>query len=123
MTEILYKDEAFAVVGAAMEVHRTLGWGFLENVYQPALAHEFTLRNIPFAQQVRLSVKYKDILAGEYVADFVVYGKIIVEIKALGNLTSGHQAQTLNYLAATGYHLALLINFGSTSLQYHRIIK
>jgi GxxExxY protein len=123
MTEILYKDEAFAVIGAAMEVHRLLGWGFLENVYQTALAHEFTLRNIPFAQQVRLSVQYKDILAGDYAADFVVYGKIIVEIKAIGNLTSSHQAQTLNYLTATGYRLALLINFGSTSLQYHRVIK
>ena len=123
MTELLYKDEAFAVVGAAMEVHRTLGWGFLENVYQAALAHEFMLRDMPFIQQVHLPVKYKEIMAGNYVADFVVYEKIIVEIKAVGNLASNHQAQTLNYLAATGYRLALLINFGSTSLQYRRVIK
>src|SRR3954467_4817471 len=98
MTDLLYKDEAFAVTGAAMEVHRTLGWGFLENVYQIALAHEFTLRNIPFVQQVRLPVTYKEILAGEYLADFVVYEKFIVEIKAVSNMTPSHQAQTLNYL-------------------------
>lgn len=123
MNEFLYKEESFAVIGAAMEVHRSLGWGFLENVYQTALAHEFILRSIPFIQQVRLPITYKDILAGDYVADFVVHEKIIVEIKAIGNLTPSHQAQALNYLAATGYRLALLINFGSTSLQYRRVIK
>jgi GxxExxY protein len=123
MTELFYKDESFVVVGAAMEVHKVLGWGFLENVYQTALAHEFVLRSIPFVQQMRLPVTYKDILAGEYIADFIVYEKFIVEIKAVGNMTSGHQAQSLNYLAATGYRLALLINFGSTSLQYRRVIK
>jgi GxxExxY protein len=123
MADLLYKDEAFAVVGAAIEVHRTLGWGFLENVYQTALAHEFTLRKIPFLQLQRLSIKYKDVLAGDYIADFVVYDKIIVEIKALGSLTSSHQAQTLNYLTATGYRLGLLINFGAASLQHKRVIK
>ena len=123
MVELLFKEEAFAIVGAAMEVHRSLGWGFLESVYQTALAHEFTLRNIPFNQQVHIPVTYKDISVGEYIADFVVYEKIVVEIKAVSNLTSSHQAQTLNYLAATGYRLALLINFGSSSLQYRRVIK
>jgi GxxExxY protein len=123
MADLLYKEESFMVTGAAMEVHRTLGWGFLENIYQAALAHEFTLRSIPFVQQVRLPVDYKGILAGEYIADFVVCEKLIVEIKAVSNMTSGHQAQALNYLAATGYRLALLINFGSTSLQYRRVIK
>jgi GxxExxY protein len=123
MVELLFKEEAFAVVGAAMEVHRSLGWGFLEPVYQTALAHEFTLRNIPFNQQMRIPVLYKGIVAGEYIADFLVYEKIVVEIKAVGNLTSSHQAQTLNYLAATGYRLALLVNFGSSSLQSRRVIK
>ena len=122
MNEFLYKEESFAVIGAAMEVHRTLGWGFLENVYQTALAHEFTLRNIPFIQQVRLPVTYKEILVGEYLADFVVYEKFIVEIKAVSNIIPSHQAQTLNYLAATGYRLALLINFDANSLQYRRVI-
>ena len=123
MTEVLFRDEAFAIVGAAMEVHHTLGWGFLENVYQTALAHEFTLRKIPFVQLQHISIKYKDILAGDYIADFVVYEKIIIEIKAIDALTSSHQAQTLNYLTATGYRLGLLINFGATSLQHRRVIK
>ena len=123
MTDLLYKNEAFAIIGAAMEVHRTLGWGFLENVYQTALAHEFGLREIPFVEQSRLPIDYKGIVAGDYTADFVVYGKIVVEIKAVGSLTSGHQAQTLNYLAATGHRLGILINFGTTSLQYRRVVK
>lgn len=123
MNGILYKEESFAVVGAAMEVHRTLGWGFLENVYQTALAHEFSLRDIPFSQQVRLPIYYKDVFAGEYIADFVVCEKLIVEIKSINSMTPNHQAQALNYLAATGYRLALLINFGTASLQYRRVIK
>ena len=122
MNGILYKEESFAVVGAAMEVHRTLGWGFLENVYQTALAHEFSLRDIPFSQQVRLPIYYKDVFAGEYIADFVVCEKLIVEIKSINSMTPNHQAQALNYLAATGYRLALLINFGTASLQYRRVI-
>jgi len=123
MTELLYRDETFALIGAAMEVHQLLGWGFLENVYQTALAHEFTLRKIPFVQLQRLPIKYKEILAGDYTADFVVHEKIIIEIKAVGSLTPSHQAQTLNYLAATGYRLGLLINFGAHSLQHRRVIK
>jgi GxxExxY protein len=106
-----------------VEVHRPLGWGFLESVYQAAFSHELALRNIPFTSQQEIPVKYKGVLAGEYIADFVVYEKIIIEIKAVSNLTSAHQAQSLNYLAATGYRLALLINFGSSSLQHRRIIK
>jgi GxxExxY protein len=123
MNGLLYKEESFAIVGAAMEVHSNLSWGFLEGVYQIALAHEFSLRNIPFAQQVHLPIYYKDILAGNYVADFVVYDKIIVEIKSTNAILPTHQAQALNYLAATGVRLALLINFGANSLQYRRVIK
>ena len=106
-----------------MEVHRLLGPGFLEAVYQTALAHELELQGIPFEQQKRLTVKYKDLVVGEYIADFVIDGKIIVEIKAVSNLTSSHQAQALNYLAATGYQLAILINFGATSLQQRRVVR
>lgn len=123
MAELIYKEEAYAIIGAAMEVHRTLSWGFLENVYQAALAHELTLRNIPFQQQKHLPVQYKSVSAGDYVADFVVWDKIIVEIKAVGELNSHHHAQTLNYLAATGYKLGLLINFGAASLQHKRVVK
>jgi GxxExxY protein len=123
MTEILFKQLSYRVVGAAMEVHRLLGPGFLEAVYQTALAHEFDLLGIPFEQQKRLTVKYKDVVVGEYIADFVINGKIIVEIKAVSSLTSSHQAQALNYLAATGFQLAILINFGATSLQQRRVVR
>ena len=123
MTELLYKDLTFAVIGAAMEVHRILGPGFLEAVYQVALERELTLRNIPFEKQVRLPVNYKDVVVGEYIADFVIDGKLIVEIKAVSNFNSQHQAQAMHYLAATGCHLALLLNFGTGSLQHRRVIK
>jgi GxxExxY protein len=123
MTEILFKGLSFKVVGAAMEVHRLLGPGFLESVYQSSLEHEFELQGITFKQQKRLTVKYKDIVVGDYIADFVIDEKIIVEIKAVSNLNSSHQAQALNYLAATGYKLAILLNFGATSLQQRRVVR
>ena len=123
MTEILFKGLSYQVVGTAMEVHRLLGSGFLEAVYQTALAHELKLLGIPFEQQKRLTVKYKDVVVGDYIADFDIDEKIIIEIKAVSNLTSSHQAQALNYLAATGYQLAILLNFGATSLQQRRVVR
>ena len=123
MTELLYKELTFAVIGAAMEVHGTLGSGFLEAVYQVALERELTLRGISFEKQVKLPVTYKDVLVGEYFADFIIDGKLIVEIKAVSNLNSQHQAQAMHYLAATGCRLALLPNFGTGSLQHRRVIK
>jgi GxxExxY protein len=123
MAELLYKELTFAVIGAAMEVHRILGPGFLEAVYQTALARELTLRGIQFEQQVRLPVTYKDTLAGEYIADFVIEGKLIVEIKAVSKFNASHQAQAMHYLTATGLRLALLLNFGTGSLEHRRVIK
>ena len=123
MPELLYKEMTFAIIGAAMEVHRILGPGFLEAVYQAALERELTLRGILFEKQVRLPVSYKDILVGEYIADFVVDGKLIVEIKAVSNFNSQHQAQAMHYLAATGCRLSLLLNFGTGSLEHRRVIK
>ncbi len=123
MAEILYKELSFAVVGAAMEVHKLLGGAFLEAVYQRALAHELVLRNIPFGEQKLLPVHYKGQLVGEYRADFVVDGKIIVEIKVASAITSEHESQALNYLAVTGHRLAIIINFGAESLQHKRVIK
>ena len=120
---LLYKKEAFNIIGAAMEVHRELGSGFLEPVYQEALEIEFGKRSIPFMTQERLIISYKGIeLKKEYIADFVCYNNIIVEIKALSTLSTEHQAQILNYLKATGSKLGLLINFGSSSLEYKRLI-
>ena len=123
MAEILYKELSFAIVGAAIEVHKAMGGAFLEAVYQRALAYELTLRKIPFEQQKLLPVYYKGQLVGEYRADFVVDGKIIVEIKAASAITGEHESQALNYLAATGYRLAIILNFGAASLQHKRIVK
>ena len=123
MVELLYKELTFAVIGAAMEVHKILGPGFLEAVYQSALARELILRGIPLEQQVRLPVSYKGVIVGEYIADFIIDGKLIVEIKAVSNFNSQHQAQAMHYLAATGCRLALLLNFGTGSLEHRRVIK
>ncbi len=120
---LIYKKEAFEIIGAAMEVHRVLGCGFLEAVYHEALAIEFNKRKIPFEQEKIINIYYNNqILKKYYVADFVCYNKIIVEIKALSELTSDHQSQIINYLKATKLKLGLLINFGSKSLEYQRII-
>lgn len=122
MAEFLYKELTFAIIGAAMEVHKTLGGGFLEAVYQKSLTHELRLRKIPFEEQVHLPVHYKGELVGEYIADFIIDGKVIVEIKAASTLNDAHVAQTIHYLAATGNKVALLINFGSKSLQHRRLV-
>ncbi len=123
MAELLYKELTFAVIGAAMEVHKILGPGFLEAVYQLALERELTLRNIPFERQVHLPVTYKNVLCGEYIADLIVDGKLIVEIKAVSRFAPNHQAQATHYLTATGLRLALLLNFGTGSLEHRRVIK
>ena len=123
MTTILFKELSYAVVGAAMEVHRVLGPGFLESVYEAALAHELTLRGISFEQQKGLPVQYKGQPVGEYVADLVVDGQIILELKAVSRITPAHEAQAHNYLAATGLRLAIILNFGGASLQQKRILR
>jgi len=123
MTKILFKELSYKIIGAAMEVHRILGPGFLEAVYEAALAHELTLRGIPFERQKELPVYYKGQLVGHYVADFVVDGQIILELKAVSALTKAHEAQAHNYLAATGLSLAILLNFGAESLQQKRIVR
>ncbi len=123
MVEILFKELSYAIIGAAMEVHRALGGGFLEAVYQAALAYELKLRNIPFEEQVHLPVYYKGQLVGEYIADFVIDGKIILEIKAVSEIKEAHRAQAINYLAATGFELAILLNFGAAKLQHERLVR
>lgn len=121
---LLYAKEAFEIIGAAMEVHRILGHGFLELVYQESLAIELKNRNILFEREKLLKINYKgQELQQYYKADFVCYDEIIVELKALSELNSDHDAQVLNYLKATGLRLGLLINFGTTSLQYKRLVK
>jgi GxxExxY protein len=122
MTELLYKDLTYTIIGAAMEVHTVLGPGFLEAVYQSVLAHELSLREIPFQQQQCLSVAYKDTVVGEYRPDFIVDEKLIIEIKASKKLTEIDEAQLINYLKATGIRVGVLINFGAKSLQHKRRI-
>ena len=106
-----------------MEVHRILEPGFLEAVYQAALAHELTLHGIRFEQFKHLPVTYKGIPVGNYVADFMVEDKVIIEIKATSKFHPKHQAQAINYLTATGFRLAILLNFGAGSLQHKRLVK
>jgi GxxExxY protein len=123
MTELLYKELTFKVIGAAMEVHSILGPGFLEAVYQGPLERELHLRTIPFERKVKLPVIYKDAVIGDYEADLMIDKKFVVELKAVSKLNSSHEAQALHYLAATGLRLALLLNFGAGSLEHRRIIK
>ncbi len=116
-------SETFTIIGAAMIVHGELGHGFLEPVYQAALEYEFQLQKIPFEREVELPVFYKnETLNVSYRADFICYDKIIVELKALQHLTSAEEAQVINYLKATHFQRALLINFGTPSLEYKRLI-
>lgn len=124
MDTLLYRNEVFEIVGAAIEVHTELGNGFLEPVYQKALEIELGLRKIQFESQKRLKIFYKGIdLEKEYVPDFVCFDKIIVEIKALERLTNIETSQLLNYLKATGLKVGLLINFGSKGkLEWKRFV-
>jgi GxxExxY protein len=115
--------QTYAIIGAAMEVHRDLGHGFLEAVYQEALALELASQNITFRREVPLTVKYKNQpLACAYKADFICYGQILVELKAIERLGNPEKSQVLNYLNATKFTRALLFNFGSPSLEYQRLV-
>ena len=119
---IVYKQESYDIVGAAMYVYNKLGHGFLESVYQEALEIEFNRRNIPYEREKELQIVYDGVLLKQtYRADFLCYGKIIVELKAVSELDDSHKAQIYNYLHATGCRLGLLINFGSSDgLEYER---
>ena len=113
----------YKIIGAAMEVHRELGCGFLEAIYQEALGREFTTQMIPFRSQPVIEVKYKGKpLEKKYQPDFVCYNEVIVEIKAVSSLTGKEEAQLINYLKATKINVGLLFNFGSTSLEHKRFV-
>lgn len=121
--EYLHRELTYSIIGAAMEVHRELGPGFLESVYQRALMHELGVRHIRFEAERRITVKYKDFVVGDFDVDLLIEGKLIVELKAVAQLNQAHQAQVINYLTATGMELALLMNFGEASLRHKRVIR
>ncbi len=125
MVELVCRQEVYAIVGAAMEVYNELGSGFLEAVYQEALEIEMTERGIPFESQKVLAICYKGrSLKKTYAADFLCFGGIIAEIKAIDRLTSGDQGQLLNYLKATGIQVGVLINFGAkNNLEWKRMVR
>ncbi len=123
--ELIYKEECFAIVGACFEVYNDKGCGFLEAVYQECLEFEFELRGIPFIPQPKLTLAYKSRpLVQFYQPDFILFQKVILEIKAVTDLDDVHRAQVHNYLKATGYRLGLLVNFGHhPQLKYERIVR
>ena len=123
-TDLIFGKEVYEIIGAAIEVHKTLGHGFLEAIYQEALEYELSDRKIPFSSQIELKVKYKDrYLQKTYIADIIAYDKIIIELKALSNLSGKEEAQLINYLKATGFKVGVLINFGSPNkLEWKRFV-
>ena len=113
-TKIIYKEESFAIQGAVFEVYREMGHGFLESVYQECMARELKDRGVPFSAQPELQLLYKgQPLEQRYKPDFICYGKIIIELKAVKDILAEHKAQVINYLKASGIKLGLLVNFGS----------
>jgi len=124
MSQLLFKDEVYAIIGAAMEVHNELKDGFLEAVYQEAMEVELAKRAIPFTPQQEIPIKYKDqLLKKTYMADFIAFEMIIVEIKALDHLSRREEAQMLNYLKASKLEMGLLINFGTKKLEWKRMVR
>jgi len=116
-----YAQETYNIIGAAMEVYNILGYGFKEEVYQEALEKELTLRQIPFDHQPQIHIFYKgEQLEKFYQADIICYGKIIVELKALSELTGENEQQLLNYLKATKMEVGMLLNFGSSEGLEHK---
>ena len=110
------------VIGCAIEVHRTLGHGFLERVYELALAIEFRHAGLTFERQKSLPVSYRGEIVGEYCCDFLIENLLIIELKALASTTTDHEAQVLNYLKATSTQVGLLLNFGGPRLGIKRLV-
>jgi GxxExxY protein len=125
MTELIHREESYRIVGACFEVYNEIGSGFLEAVYQECLAMEFVRLGIPFVAKPRLELAYKgQTLVQTYEPDFLCFGSIVIELKAVKGLANEHYAQVINYLKASGHKLGLLINFGShPKLEYKRLLN
>ncbi len=121
--KILCRDLSYKIVGIAMEVHRKLGYGFLEKVYENVMMVLLRREEIQAKQQAPITVYFEDQIVGDYYADILVEDKIIVELKTVDRIADVHKAQTLNYLKATGLQLALLLNFGKEKLKYERLVR
>ena len=123
MSQLLYHEETFAMIGACMEVHNHLGHGFSEIVYKDALEIEFKLKGIPYEREKKYEITYKgQVLKHHYYADFVVFGKIILEAKCCDDIIGGHISQTINYLKTSKNEVGYVVNFARPSLQHKRII-
>jgi len=123
MTDIIYKEESYNIIGKCFEVHNNLGPGFLEIVYKDALEYEFRKAGIPFEREKEYVVHYKDvILPHKFYADFVVFDKIILELKAVSGIIDKFIAQSINYLSVSENKLALIVNFGELKLNSKRIV-
>lgn len=120
--KLILGELAYTVVGLAMAVHRELEYGFLEKVYENALIVALRQAGINAVQQAPIKVYFRGEIVGEYIADILVDGKMILELKSLDRITDVHRAQTLNYLKATGLKLALILNFGKESLERERLV-
>ncbi|HMQ68991.1 MAG TPA: GxxExxY protein [Ignavibacteria bacterium] len=121
--EFVYNDKSYRIIGICMEIHRILGKGYLESVYKDALEYELKLNKIPYEREKKFLIKYKNIFLNHfYISDFIVYDKIIMEIKCCNGISNGHIKQTLNYLAVLKLKLGLIINFGEDSLKTKRIV-
>jgi len=123
MTKLILKEESYTIIGKCIEVHKQLGFGFREIVYKDALEYEFHKAGIPYEREKLYSINYKGIiLPHKFVADFVVYDKIILEVKGVSGITDDFIALAINYLKASKEHLALIVNFGEPSLNFKRVI-
>ncbi len=119
--ELILKDEVFAIVSCAMEISNGLGHGLIEKNYENALAVEFAFRKIPFLQQVRYAVNWRNVKVGEFIPDLIAYEQIIIETKTIDYITDFERGQVLNYLRITGLQVGLILNFKKPRLEWERI--